>query len=162
MSTRALADVDALLQHRYRRLQLRRARRSGRPFRFLLTLLALDLGELGVLFGALADQELAMHLDLRGACALRRPEGGKRILRERRAQPRDVEFGRNEIALLALLVGFRHRRIELDQNVAGLDGLPVANLDGADNARLERLDQLCAPARHDLAGRGGDDIDAAE
>jgi hypothetical protein len=157
-----LANVDPLLQHRYRRLELPDARRSGRPFRFLLILLALDLGELGVLFGALADQKLTMHLDLRGACALRRPEGGKRILRERRAQPRDVESGRKEIAPLALLVGFRHRRVELDQNVASLDALSVAYVDGADNARLERLDQLGAPAWHDLARRGRDDIDAAE
>ena len=158
----SLADVDALLQHRYRRLQLRDARRSGRPLRFLLALLAFDLGELGILFGALADQELTMHLDLRGACALRRPEGGKRILCERRTQPRDVELGRDEIALLAFAVGFRHGRIEFDQNVAGLYALPVADVDGANNARLERLDQLGAPARHDLAGRGRDDIDAAE
>jgi hypothetical protein len=103
-----------------------------------------------------------MHFDLGDACALRRPEGGERILRQCRAQPRDVELGCKEIALLALLVGFRHRRVELDQDVAGLDTLSVANLDGADNARLERLDQLCAPTRHDLAGRGGDDIDATE
>src|SRR6266568_930685 len=66
-----LANVDPLLKHRYRRLELRRARRRSRPFRFLLALLALDLGELGVLLGALADQKLAMHLDLRGTCALR-------------------------------------------------------------------------------------------
>ncbi len=158
----ALADVDPLLQHRYGRLELRDARRSGRPFRFLLILLALDLGELGVLFGALADQKLTMHLDLRGACALRRPERGKRILRERRAQPRDVESGRKEIAPLALLVGFRHRRVELDQNVAGLDALSVAYVDGADNARFEWLDQLGTPAGHDLARRGCDDVDVAE
>ena len=65
MSTRDLANVDPLLQHRYRRLQLRDARRRGRPLRLLLALLALDLGEFGVLLGALADQELTMHLDLR-------------------------------------------------------------------------------------------------
>jgi hypothetical protein len=147
---------------RYRRLELRAARQSGRSFRFLLILLAIDLGELGVLFGELTDKKLTMHLDLRGAGALRRPEGSKRILRERRAQARDIEFGRKKIAFLALLVGFRHGWVELDQNVAGPHALSIAYVDSADNARLEWLDHLGAPAWHDLARRGCDDIDASQ
>ena len=99
-------------------------------------------------------------------CAGLAPSGGSEVLkwivRERRAQSRDVELGGDEIALLALLVGLGHRRIELDQNVAGLDALSVANVDRANHAGLERLDHLGAAARNDLARRGGDDIDAAE
>ena len=61
-----------------------------------------------------------------------------------------------------LLLGRLHGGIELDENLAGLDALPVLNVDGAHNAGLERLDDLDAAAGNDLAGRRGDDIDMAE
>ena len=56
----------------------------------------------------------------------------------------------------------RHGGIELDEDVAGLDALPVVDLDGAHDAGLERLDQLDAAVGHDFAGRGGDDVDVPE
>ena len=55
-----------------------------------------------------------------------------------------------------------HRRIELDQHVAGLDALPIADMDGANNAGLERLDHFGPAARNDLAGCGGNDVDLPE
>jgi hypothetical protein len=79
--------VDPLLQQRNRRLNLRDVGGSDRSLGFLLALLAPDLGKFGVLFGALADQKLTMHLDLRGARVLWPMEGGKRVLRECRPQP---------------------------------------------------------------------------
>ena len=55
-----------------------------------------------------------------------------------------------------------HRRIELDQHVAGLDALPIADMDRANNAGLERLNHLGPAARDDLAGCGGNDVDLPE
>ena len=46
-----------------------------------------------------------------------------------------------------------HGGVELDQRLAGLDRLPVMHMDGANHAGLERLDQLGAAARDDLALR---------
>ena len=61
------------------------------------------------------------------------------------------------------MLQIRHvdRRIELDQDVAFLDALTVPDVDRADDADLEGLDDLGAAARHDLAGRRGDDVDCA-
>ena len=58
--------------------------------------------------------------------------------------------------------GLGHGRIELDQHVAGLDALPITDVDRANDAGLERLDHLGAAGRNDLARRGGDDVDAPQ
>ncbi len=52
--------------------------------------------------------------------------------------------------------------IELDQQVAGLDRLAVAHMDGLDHPGLERLDHLVAAMDDDLARRGRHDVDLAE
>ena len=59
-------------------------------------------------------------------------------------------------------LGVVHGRIELDQNVAGLDALPVTHVDRSHDTSLERLDHLGAAARNDLALGGRDDVDASE
>ena len=157
-----LVNVDPFLQHRNSRLNLRDAGGSGAPLGFLLAQLAIDRRKFGILLGALADQKLTVRLDLGGSCALRRAEGGKRIIRERRSQPGGVEFGADKIAFLTLLIGLGHCGIELDKNVAGLDRLTVPHVDGANHAGIEWLDQLGSSARHDLSCRRCDDIHAAE
>jgi hypothetical protein len=58
-------------------------------------------------------------------------------------------------------LGSVHGRVELDQNVAGPHGLPVAHVDGVNDTGLEWLDHLGAPARDDLARCGGHDVDAS-
>ena len=45
------------------------------------------------------------------------------------------------------MLGRVHGRVEFDQHVARLDLLAVADMDGADDAGLERLDDLGAAAR---------------
>ena len=66
-----------------------------------------------------------------------------------------------QIALQMVALGGVHRRIELDQHVACLDALPVLHMDRAHHAGLERLDDLGAAARHDLARCRGHDVDRA-
>ena len=60
------------------------------------------------------------------------------------------------------LLGAGHGRIELDQDLAGLDPLPVADMDRAHHTGLEGLDQLGAAARDDLALCRRHDVDAAD
>ena len=92
-----------------------------------------------------------------------RHEVGHRIVAagERRAQPGDVELLGEQVVAQMVALGFVYGRIEFDQDVAGLDLLPVLHTDRAHHPGLERLDHLGAPARHDLAGRRGDDVDRA-
>ena len=61
-----------------------------------------------------------------------------------------------------VLLGGVDSRIEVDQGIAGAYLLPVADIDGADDACLEGLDGLGAPGGDDLAGRNRHDIDFAE
>ena len=58
--------------------------------------------------------------------------------------------------------GLRHGRIELDQHVAGLDALPIADVDCANHTGLERLNNLGAPGWNNLARRGGNDVDGTK
>ena len=60
------------------------------------------------------------------------------------------------------LLGLVHRRIKLDQHFAGLYGLTIAHVNGAHHASLERLHHFGAAAGDDLAGRGRDNVDAAD
>jgi len=60
------------------------------------------------------------------------------------------------------LLGAGHGRIELDQDLAGLDPLPVADMDRALHTGLEGLDQLGAAVRDDLALCRRHDVDAAD
>ena len=56
----------------------------------------------------------------------------------------------------------RHGRIEFDEDVARLDALAIADVNGAHDAGLERLYQLDTAAGDDFAGRRGDDIDMTD
>ncbi len=116
------------------------------------------------MLGGLRRQALALRGDQGRARPGRRIEIGERVggVGQGRAQPRDVELGRNQIALLMLALGRVYRRIELDQHLARLDGVAVMHMDRANDADLEGLDGLRAPAWDDLARRAGDDVDRAE
>ena len=65
---------------------------------------------------------------------------------QRGAQPRHVELGGMITSLCRCSLSARvDGRIEFDQHLAGLDLLPVCNVDGTDDAGLERLDDLGRP-----------------
>ncbi len=112
----------------------------------------------------LVDQELTRRCNHRGIGIGRRMERGQRILaiRHRRLQARHIQTRPREVAAQVVALGIAHGRIELDENVAGLDALAILDMDGADDAGGERLHHLDAAAGHDLAGRRGDDIDLAD
>src|SRR5215470_2829093 len=78
------------------------------------------------------------------------------------AQARCFELCRHQVTLHVTELSFSHRRIELDENLAGLHALPIVHMDRANDASLERLYDLGATARNDPARRRGDDIDFAE
>jgi hypothetical protein len=67
-----------------------------------------------------------------------------------------------QVALLTAPFGFVEAGVEFDENVAGPHALAVMHVNGADDPGLERLQDLAAAARHDLAGRGSDDVDRPE
>ena len=125
-------------QYRDRRLELRDCRRNGGAFRFLLAL-AIELGELGTLFGHLADQELALHLDKRRACAFRWVKVVKRIgaSASRRASEQ-FRARRDEVALQVVVLGFLHRRIELDEDIAGFDAFARREREWREQRRYRR------------------------
>src|SRR5260370_2421030 len=112
----------------------------------------------------LVRQILLLHRNEHWARTVRRMEIGERLrpVEERRAQPRDVEPRRDEVALDVIAFRLADRRVELDEQVALFDALPVAHVDRAHHAGLERLNDLAAPAGNDLALRGGDDVDLPE
>jgi len=70
---------------------------DGGALGFLLRHLPVDGGKLGILFGGLADQEAAMHLDQGGRRIRRRLElRGRIALRgQRGAQPGSVQLSRD-------------------------------------------------------------------
>ena len=158
-----LADIDALLDHRDRRLELVDGRPGGGVFGLLLRLLPRQGCDLGAMLGDLVLQQLTLGADQYGIGARGRDEVRRMVVtdRKRRAQPRGVELLGEQIILEVVAFGGVDGRIELDQDVAGLNRLPVLHPDGADHAGFERLDDLGTPARHDLAGGRGHDVDGA-
>ena len=158
------ANFNPLLQRRNDGLELLDRGLDGGAFGFLLRHLPIYGGNLGILFGGLADQEAAMHLDQVGWRILGRLELGERIVLpgQGRTQPRGVELSRHQIALRMPELGTAHGRIELDKDVVGIDALAVADMDRTHDAGLERLDGLGTAARNDLARRHGDDVDRAD
>ncbi len=157
------AHVDARLDDRDHRLELVDGGRRGGLLGLLLRLLTADRGDLGAMLADLVHQKLALHGDQGGVGV-----GGRRKISQgivpagqRRAQAGDVELLGQKIAAQVIAVRRVRRRIELDQHVAGPDHLPVLHADRAHHARFERLDDLGADARHDLAGRRGHDVDRA-
>jgi hypothetical protein len=95
---------------------------------------------------------LALGRQQPGRRAVGRIKGGERIvIGERRVQSRNIKRCGDEIALQMAQLGVADRRVELDQHVACLDRLPVADMDGADDPGLERLHDLAGAARDDLA-----------
>ena len=120
---------------------------------------------LRLLFGGLAGQEAAMHLDQVGRRIRRRLELGERIVLrgQRRAQPRDVQLSRQFRSLFKcpssapVMVGSSSMRMS-----PALTRLTVADMDRAHDAGLERLDRLGAAAWNDLARRDRDNVDRAD
>src|SRR5262249_26077756 len=78
------------------------------------------------------------------------------------AQAGDIELRRRKIAAQMVAFGLVHGRIEIDQDLPSLDALPVADVDGPDDAGFERLDDFGAPTRDDFSRRRGDDVDLAK
>ena len=126
--------------------------------------LAVERGELGALLGDLVDRGTGAAW--RPAPAAH-PAGGLKLasgssVGQRRLQPRDVELRARSDRFAVPALRVVHGRIELDQHVAGFDRLAVLDVDRAHHAGLERLDDLGAAGRNDLAGGRGDDVDLAE
>ena len=121
----------------------------------------IECRELGALLGGLIDQQLALIGDQRRVRISRRVEFGYRVARTAQpgAEPGNVGLGGDEVAVQMLLFGAVHGRVELDQEIAGVDMLAVDHMDRPDNAGVERLDNLAAAAGHDLTLRRGDDVD---
>src|SRR5262249_1820698 len=118
---------------------------------------------LGALFGGLADQEAAMHLDQVRWRAVGRLELAERIVLPSQGCPqaRSVELSRHQVAFQMPELGTAHGRVELEKDVTGIYFLTVADMDATHDASLERLDGLRAAARNDLARRHGDNVDRA-
>ncbi len=75
---------------------------------------------------------------------------------------RRFEPGLRQITLLVTKFCLGHRRIEFDEDLTSLDALSVPHVDRANDANLQRLNDLGTIARNDPARRRGDDIDLAE
>src|SRR5215469_13246578 len=91
-------------------------------------------------------------------------EGRERVVEvgERGLEASDIELRRYEVALQVRGLARSDGGVELDQRLAGLDGLPVDDPDRAHHTGLERLDDLAVAGRNDLAGGGRHDVDFAE
>jgi hypothetical protein len=137
--------------------------RGGSLLSFLLRLLTGERRDLGAVLGHLVEQKLPLGRDQCWVCIRRRREVGHRIDSggECSAQPRDVELLRKEVIVEVIALGCIYRRIKLYQYVAGFDRLPVLHPNGANNAGLERLDDLGSTARHDFSGGRRNDVDRA-
>ena len=159
-----LADIDPLLDHRNHRLELVNGGPGRGLFGFLLRLLTRERGDLGAMLGDLVEQQLTLGADQDRVRTGRRREVGRMIIagRQRRARSRaTLSCSASRSLLEVVAFGGIHGRIELDQHVAGFNRLPVLHPDGANHPGLERLDDLGAPARHDLPGRRSHDVDRA-
>jgi hypothetical protein len=157
------ADADPLLEDRDHRLDLGDRCGIGPELGPALCPLPIEGGELGALLAGLVEQQFALGRQQPHRRAVGRIKGGERIaIGERRVQSRDVELCGDEVALQMAQFGVVDCRVELDQHVACLDRLPVADMDGANDRGLERLHDLAAAARDDLALRRGDRVDLAE
>ena len=159
-----LADVDPLLDDRAGGFELLDRGGGGVALGLFLRLLAVERRDLGAMLLDLLGEISLLHLHLGRAGPGRRIKFRLRIVGIAQAgpQPGNVEAGGHEVVLDVLFLGRAHRRVELDEDIAGLDALPIADLDGAYDAGLEWLDQLDAAVGHDLAGRRGDDVDVPE
>jgi len=157
------ADVDPLLEDRDHRLDLGDRCGIGPALGLALRPLPVEGGELGALLAGLVEQQLALGRQQPHRRAVGRIKGGERIaIGERRVQSRDVELCGDEVALQMAQFGVVDCGVELDQHVACLDRLPVADMDAANDPGLERLHDLAAAARDGLALRRGDRVDLAE
>src|SRR6266436_2749736 len=158
-----LADVDARLDDRNDGLELVDGYRCRGLLGFLLRLLTEERGDLGAMLGHLVLQELTLGSDQFRICIGRRREISRGIIPagKRGAQPRDVEPLGEEV--VAQVIAFRlvDGRIELDQDVAGVDRLPILYPYGAHDPGLERLDDLDPTARQDFSARRRNDVDRA-
>ena len=158
------AYVDTLLKQRDRCVELGDRRCDRLPLCILLGELGPDLRELRGVFSRLACQELALHLDqlLAGAC--RRREVGNRVAVrcKCRAQTRNLEPGRHQIALHMIEFGDIDGRIQFDQHVPCPDRCAIPRMNRAYYARLGRLDDLGPAIHDDLSGCGRDNIDLAQ
>src|SRR5450759_1107157 len=94
LGNQVFANVDTLRHYRNCCLNLGDRGGGGSALSLLLRHLAIERSELGLLFGRLTDQELAVHLDQRRARALGRanPLEWIGLASQRRAQARDLEI----------------------------------------------------------------------
>jgi len=140
------ADADPLLEDRDHRLDLGDRCGIGPELGPALCPLLIEGGELGALLAGLVEQQFALGRQQPHRRAVGRIKGGERIaIGERRVQSRDVELCGDEVALQMAQFGVVDCRVELDQHVACLDRLPVADMDGANDRGLERLHILLRP-----------------
>ena len=81
---------------------------------------------------------------------------------ERSVQPCDIQLRGDKVASYVFLFCCGHRRIKLDQDIAGFNALSVVHIDGPDDADLKRLYQLNPTAWDNLTVRIGDDVDMTD
>jgi hypothetical protein len=98
----------------------------------------------------LAEQQLALGLDLRRGRSFWGVEIGKRIVAPSRRRPQSchIESCGNEVRLEMILFGGRHGRIEFDETLPGGDVLPVTHVNGSNDTSLEWLHEF-GPAAWD-------------
>ncbi len=126
--------------------------------------MSVDGRDLGAPLLGLREKITLLCGELGGIGFLRRRVSRERIVWRGKLglEARHIELDRKQIALEMVLFGGVDGGIEVDESVAGADFLSVADIDGADDARLEGLDGLGASGWNDLAGGRGDNIDLAE
>ncbi len=136
---------------------------GGHPRRLgaFLRHLAIEPGELRLLLG-----RLRFHLPARRSHRIAIGPLGRRetldVAGEQRGQSHHIELVLEEIAAKPGLVGLVRGRVDLDEHIAGNNGLAIRDMDGPHHAGLERLDQLGPAGRDDPPRRGGDDIDMTD
>ena len=84
----------------------------------------------------------------------------ERILGVRKSgfQPRNFQLGGGKIGLQMTAIGFIDLGIELNQNVARSNALPIADMNCANDARFKRLNNFCAAGRDYFSGRRRDNV----
>src|SRR5262249_52628767 len=123
-------------------------------FSLFLGFLLIEGRKLRALLGGLIDQKLPLHCNQPGFGSLGWKKGCDRIAltAQGRIEPRNVELCGSKVASQVFAFRVIHRCVKLDQDLANLHALPIANPDRTYYTGLERLDDLGTTARNNLAG----------
>src|SRR5262249_12122489 len=99
------------------------------------------------------------HEDRIGVCGSREGLG---VAQNHRTQARNIELRLNQIAGDAVAVRTVRRRIELDQNIAGIDVIAVSDHDLFDDANFQGLDLFYLAGGDEASVCGRDNVELAD